>query len=64
MLLAVLCFTLLDAVAKRLVGSVSPLQVAWGRYAFSLLPLPPGLAHRLATCCNRSARPQLRAAWR
>lgn len=40
MLLAVLCFTLLDAIAKRLVvGSVNPLQVVWGRYAFSLLPL-------------------------
>ena len=39
MLCAVLCFTLLDALAKRMVGDVSPLFIAWGRYAFSLLPL-------------------------
>jgi drug/metabolite transporter (DMT)-like permease len=40
MLLAVLCFTLLDTIAKRLVvGDIHPLQVVWGRYAFSLLPL-------------------------
>ena len=39
MLFAVLCFTLLDALAKRMVGDVSPLFIAWGRYAFSLLPL-------------------------
>jgi drug/metabolite transporter (DMT)-like permease len=40
MLLAVLCFTLLDAIAKRLLaGDVHPLQVVWGRYAFSVLPL-------------------------
>lgn len=40
MLLAVLCFTLLDAVAKRLVvGDLHPLQVLWGRFAFGLLPL-------------------------
>lgn len=40
MLLAVLCFTLLDTIGKRLVvGNMHPLQVAWGRYAFSLLPL-------------------------
>ena len=40
MLFAVLCFTLLDTIAKRLViGDVHPLQVVWGRYAFSLLPL-------------------------
>ncbi|MEP7206357.1 MAG: DMT family transporter [Casimicrobiaceae bacterium] len=62
MLLAVLCFTLLDAIAKGLVGgAMHPLQVAWGRYAFSLLPLL-GLAiiagrKRLAT-----ARPTLQFA--
>ena len=39
MLSAVLCFTLLDALAKRMVGGASPLFIAWGRYAFSLLPL-------------------------
>jgi len=40
MLLAVLCFTLLDAIAKRLIaGNIHPLQVVWGRYAFSLIPL-------------------------
>jgi drug/metabolite transporter (DMT)-like permease len=40
MLLAVLCFTLLDTIAKRLVvAGLPPLQVVWGRYAFSLLPL-------------------------
>ena len=40
MLLAVLCFTLLDTIAKRLVvGDIHPLQVVWGRYAFSFLPL-------------------------
>jgi drug/metabolite transporter (DMT)-like permease len=40
MLMAVLCFTLLDTIGKRLVvGNMHPLQVAWGRYAFSLLPL-------------------------
>jgi drug/metabolite transporter (DMT)-like permease len=39
MLLAALSFALLDATAKRLVGDLSPLQVAWGRYAFSLVPL-------------------------
>ena len=40
MLLAVLCFTLLDTIAKRLVvGNIHPLQVVWGRYAFSLIPL-------------------------
>jgi drug/metabolite transporter (DMT)-like permease len=54
MLLAVLCFTLLDAIAKRMVSSVNPLLLAWGRYAFSLLPLlllvPPLFGwRRLAT---------------
>lgn len=40
MLVAVLCFTLLDTIGKRLVaGGVQPLQAVWGRYAFSLLPL-------------------------
>ncbi len=40
MLLAVLCFTLLDTIGKRLVGdNLHPLQVVWGRYAFSFLPL-------------------------
>ena len=39
MLSAVLCFTLLDALAKRMVGGASPLFIAWGRYAFSLVPL-------------------------
>ena len=39
MLSAVLCFTLLDALAKRMVGGASPLFIAWGRYAFSLIPL-------------------------
>ena len=40
MLLAVLCFTLLDTIAKRLVGGdLHPLQVVWGRYVFSFLPL-------------------------
>lgn len=40
MLLAILCFTGLDAIAKHLVvRGVSPLQVLWGRYAFSALPL-------------------------
>lgn len=39
MLLAALCLALLDAAAKRLVGDFDPLQVAWGRYAFSLVPL-------------------------
>ena len=38
--LAVLCFTLLDTIGKRLVvGDLHPLQVVWGRYAFSLPPL-------------------------
>lgn len=40
MLLAVLCFALLDTVAKHLVvGGTNPLQVVWGRYAFSVLPM-------------------------
>ena len=39
MLLAALCLALLDATAKGLVGDFGPLQVAWGRYAFSLVPL-------------------------
>ena len=40
MLLAVLCLTLLDTIGKRLVvDGLHPLQAAWGRYAFSLLPL-------------------------
>jgi drug/metabolite transporter (DMT)-like permease len=39
MLSAVLCFTLMDALAKRMVGGASPLFIAWGRYAFSVVPL-------------------------
>ncbi len=40
MLLAVLCFTLLDTIAKRLVvDNLHPLQVVWGRYVFSFVPL-------------------------
>ncbi len=45
MLLAVLCFTLLDTIGKRLVGNLHPLQVVWGRYAFSFLPLLLLLLH-------------------
>lgn len=40
MLLAVLCFALLDTVAKHLVvGGMNPLQAVWGRYAFSVIPM-------------------------
>lgn len=40
MLVAVLCFTALDAIGKHLVVTgVPPLQAVWGRYAFSALPL-------------------------
>lgn len=60
MLLAVLCFTLLDTVAKRLVvGGMNPLQVVWSRYAFSVIPMLPLLLgwRKLAT-----ARPGLQLA--
>ncbi len=59
MLLAILCFTLLDTIGKRLVaGSIHPLQAVWGRYAFSLVPLL-GLPLFLGWRTLATARPGL-----
>lgn len=57
MLGGLVCFTLMDAVAKFLTGQYPPLQVVWARYAGQMLLLTLVFAPRLATVLRTRALP-------